>query len=189
MQQTNKRIGRQLAHQPSRHPVVGILQSPLYRNHLTDPFLIRVTGFPKPSVLIGQALLHVQHLVTRIDTFNHCKGIEVRFNSGTDLATASIHHIILEIIIIDTTHIGFHMTGARIHRHEAGTQETLMIADRIQRRHRRVYSTSPTEHTHLDRFVKGSLYLFLTRSRLLHGTVPICLVHSMHKDRINLALT
>ena len=81
------------------------------------------------------------------------------------------------------------MTGARLHRHESGSQETLVVANRVHRREQRVDRAIPAEHPHLHRLLKLLAHLLLAHALLLHRPITIRLVHGPHQHRINLTGT
>ena len=189
MKQTHESIRRHLAHQPCRHPVIRILQSPLNRNTFTNPLGTGITRSPGDTILVKICILYMHHFVAWTKTFNHRQRIEERLDSRTDLTASAIHHIILKVIIINTTHISLHITITRIHRHKAGTQEAFMVTDRVHRRHDRIDRSVPGEYTHIDRCIEHFAYLIFLLPCLFHSPVTVSLMHGTHHNRIHFTRT
>ena len=117
------------------------------------------------------------YLITRRKIIFHGKRIQIWFDSRTDL-TATYHcHIILEIYIIRSAHISLHVPVQRIHWHKSGSQERLIITDWINGCHNRILSSRPRKHSHFLRCIKSLSDFLLGRSRFIHQTITVSLLH------------
>ena len=117
------------------------------------------------------------YLITRRKIIFHGKRIQIWFDSRTDL-TATYHcHIILEIYIIRSAHISLHVPVQRIHWHKSGSQERLIITDWIHGCHNRILSSRPRKHSHFLRCIKSLSDFLLGRSRFIHQTITVSLLH------------
>ena len=93
----------------------------------------------------------VEHRVARGHAGFHGQGVDERLHGGAHLPASLADVVILEIAVVGTAHIGFHMTGSRLDGHEGRPEEGLVVADGIVRSHHRVPVTGllPGEHAHL----------------------------------------
>ena len=97
-------------------------------------------------------------------------------------------HIILEVVEVRSSHVGFHMTVSGIHRHEARAQEVLIVADRVHRCHHRVHRTIPSEDRHFLWSAEGLVYLGICSPCILHHTIAVRLLLGAVQNAIYLLL-
>ena len=131
--------------------------------------------------------LYIRRHVTWRKTIFHGKCIQEWFNRRTNLSATSRNHIIHEMCVIQTSHIGFHCTRFGIHAHKAGAQETLIVSDRVHWRHHRVDVTMIGENGHLNRTMKGCANLLLTCTLSFHITIALTLIHISIQNRTQLS--
>ena len=138
-------------------------------------FLRTVSRSPCNTVLIEISSLYVSCLVAWRETVFHCKRIQVRFDSRTHLTASHHSHVILEVVIVRSAHICLHISCYRVHRHKSGTQEVLIVFDRVKRSHDSILLTLISKHCHFTRSIE-SLHDFSIRiSRSLHHTATLTL--------------
>ena len=176
VQQVDKLLRIELTHQIGGYPVVRLRQSPLQRDHLSVAAAGGVARCPR---LAGNDVgaLHVGCIVARRKTVLHCERIEIGLDGGAHLAAPRHHHVVHEVCEIETTDVSFHMTGLRVHAHEARTQERLVVANGVHRRHYRVLIATIAEHGHIDLLVERLANLLVGSAGSLHGTITLTLLH------------
>ncbi len=76
------------------------------------------------------------------------------------------------------------MTVERIHSHEAGAKEMLVIEHRVERCHYGIHRASVAEHLHLARGVECLLYLSARCPGLHHIAIPVGILHSIADEMI-----
>ena len=104
------------------------------------------------------------------------------------MATPHHRHIILEIIIVRTTHIRLHMTCQGIHRHKSRPKEEFIIFQRIHRSHNGILLSLVRKYRHFVFSIKRFLYFRFRASGFFHNTITISLFHSPGHDGIHLLL-
>ena len=113
-------------------------QSPFQRHCLSYPYVLVRTS-RRPLVFPdNERLRNIDHLRTRRHARLHRQCIEERFYRGTYLTLALTDIVILEIAVVRSAHVGFDMSGGRLHRHKACTENRLVVADGVVRGHSRV---------------------------------------------------
>ncbi len=88
--------------------------------------------------------------------------------------------------IVQSTHIRLHSTRLRIHAHKTAAQESLVIADRIERTHQRINVAMIGKHGHRNLLAEGIVNLFCRASRLLHLSVALTLGNAAVQDSLDL---
>ena len=138
-------------------------QRPLQRHLLA---VARMAAVARGPSAVG--VLDVAEGGARSHTALHGQGIEEGLDGGSHLATASHHHVILEVVVVDTADIS--LDGARmgIHAHEGRTQKTLIIDNGVDRRHRALIGTMIGEDRHIHWGAEGTDNLLGRGSCLLH---------------------
>ena len=166
----------ELLHQVGGNVVGTVRKAPFEGHGASDPFLaVGTARGPGPASGYLEGLGQVDHLVARGHPFLHGQGVEERLDGGTDLALALTDIVILEVTVVGTAHIGLHMAGARLHRHERGPEYRLVVADGIIRGHRGVDETLVVvgEDPHPDGFGKSLEDLGLRLSGLLENAPAV----------------
>ena len=130
--------------------------------------------------------LHVWRLVAWRRAVLHGQRVEERLDGGSHLSATAHHHVVLEVGEVHAAHVGFHLSGVRVHAHESGAQELLVVAYGVDGRHHRVHVAVVGEHRHVGRRVEGVVYLLLRRAVLLHGDVSLALRHRPCHDGVDL---
>ena len=133
------RLWAELLHQVGRDVVRAVRETPFQCDGLTDPLLlVGASRGPGVAVRKDERLRKVHDLVARSHTLLHRQRVEERFDRRTDLTLALTDIVILEIAVVRSAHVGFDMSGRRLHRHKACTENRLVVADGVVRSHRRV---------------------------------------------------
>ena len=173
-QQLYKLLWVQLAHQISADPVVTLCQTPLQRNHLSIARMVGVAGCPA-SACNDIGLLTVGRHVAGGESVLHRQTVEEWLDGGTHLSASQAHHVVHEVCIVETAHIGFHGSRLGIHAHEARTQETLVVAYGVERTHQGVDVAMIGKDGHLHLLSEGVVYLLGRIACRLHGAVALAL--------------
>ncbi len=172
-------------HQVGRNPVVGLGQSPFQRNHFSVSGAAAVAGCPR---LAGHdiRLLHVRRKVAGRHAVFHGQRIEEGLDGGPDLTAAHSGHVVLEIAVIWSAHVGFHISRAGIHTHESCTQETFVIADRVHRRHDGIHFSVVRKYGHFLWRIECLLDVLFRCAALFHLDVTFALFHRTAHDFFHL---
>ena len=88
--------------------------------------------------------------------------------------------------IVQSSHIRLHGTRLRVHAHETAAQESLVIADGIQRTHHRVDISVIGEHGHRNLLPEGCMDFVSRESILLHLAIALALGHAAVQYHLNL---
>ena len=108
----------------------------------------------------------------------HGERVDKRFHRRPDLSSTGRHHIILEMLEVQTAHIGFHLAGARVHRHHATAQERLHVEHGIERRHEQFFlATVVIKHAQIHLLVEGRHNFLVAHALCLHGAVALSFAH------------
>ena len=116
------------------------------------------------------------------------KGVNEGLDRRADLAFALLGHVVLEVTEIRPSDIGFYEARGRIDRHHRGTHDTLVVQDRVARRHQRVALALVGEHPHVAGFVESGVDLLLARPGVLHLAVTVRITDGMAHDPVALLL-
>ena len=114
------------------------------------------------------------------------KRIQIRLCSRTNLTATKRNHIILEMLVINTTHISLHSTSMSIHTHKTCTQEMFIVYYGIHRSHNRVNITAISENTHFNRCVERFSDFLLCSASFLQSPITICLPHGTGNILLNI---
>ena len=90
--------------------------------------------------------------------------------------------------MVRAAYIRFYMTVTRIHRHEAGTQEELIITYGIHRSHYSIFLTAPTEYRHLFGRIERFPDFRFGSSGSLHDAVAVGQSHGTVQNFVYLFL-
>ena len=175
----------QTTHQISGYPVVTLRQSPFQGNHLPIPGATAVTRSPWLSRHhVGS--LHVRsHIAGRVTVF-HGQAIEERLDGRTHLATAAHHHIIHEMLVFQSSHVGFHRARLGIHAHHTATQELLVITNAVHGRHQRIHVPMVSEYGHVHLRVESLVNFLIAATSLPHHAIALALGLAAIKNRSHL---
>ena len=188
MYKTFQIIGIQFTHEIGRNPVVRVCQPPLHSHHVTNQLFVGITRRPRFSVFINQRVFHVAHFVAGRKTVLHSQCIKERLDGRTYLAASHHGHIVLEVMVVRSAYVCLDMSAARVHGHETGTKEELVVTDGIHRGHNGVFLPFPTEYGHLLRGVEGFLYFSFGGSGFLHEAVAVGQPHGTSQNLVHLLL-
>ena len=119
--------------------------------------------------------LHVGSQRTRCHAVLHSQSVEEGLDGRTHLPAAEHHHVILEMLKVYASHIGFYGSCMGIHAHEGRAEERLIIAYRVYGGHHRVYLTVISEERHFYRCAESTLDVVGRRSLLPHHQVSVAL--------------
>ena len=179
-----------LLHNPRRVVVAAARKSPL--EGVQHPVVLDIAG------LLGRPGRTVGRLNGRRQVGNHRAGRQAQMVDGegvnegldrrADLAFALLGHVVLEVTEIRPSDIGFYEARGRIDRHHRGTHDTLVVEDRVARRHQRVALALIGEHPHVAGFVESGVDLLLARPGVLHLAVTVRITDGMAHDPVALLL-
>ena len=116
--------GVNLTHEVGRCPVARLRKSPNEGYHLPGSCAVGIARCPKRSAHAISTLCIQHERFGCVAVFKR-HDVDKGFHCRTDLSSTGHGHIILEMGIIETAHIGFDKPVARIDRHEPGTQNAL----------------------------------------------------------------
>ena len=116
------------------------------------------------------------------------EGVNEGLDRRADLAFALLGHVVLEVTEVRPSDIGFYEARGRIERHHRGTHDTLVVEDRVARRHQRVALALIGEHPHVAGFVESGVDLLLARPGVLHLAVTVRITDGMAHDPVALLL-
>ena len=171
VQELDEKVRTELAKQISGNPVVTRCQTPLQCHHFSVASTAAISGSPGSTSWYHVCPLLVWSNITRRPSALHCKRVEVGLDGRTDLVLAQRTHIVLEVAVINASHISLHMTRFSVHTHEACAKEGLVVANAVEWRHQGVLVSFRRIDRHLDGCIEGFVNLFIGISSLLHFNV------------------
>ena len=177
--------GIHLAHEVGRGPVARLRESPNEGHHLAGSCTVGIARCPERSAYAVASLRIEHHRLGRVPVFEG-HSIDKRFHCRTDLSASDHSHIILEMSIIETSDISFHITIARIDRNQTGSEEGLVIANGIERCHDRIDIAMVGVDRHGSQGAKGIVNVFLRCARCLHRLISFALAHGSVEDALHL---
>ena len=177
--------GVNLTHEVGRGPVARLRKSPNEGYHLPGSCAVGIARCPKRSAHAISTLC-IQHERFGCVAVFKCHDVDKGFHCRTDLSSTGHGHIILEMGIIETTHIGFDKPVARIDRHEPGTQKRFIIANRIEGRHHSVHIAVVSVDRHRCEGAERIVNFLFARAGGFHGLVAFALAHGTIEDALDL---
>ena len=185
VKQLHQLVGIQAAHQICGYPVVTLCQTPLQRHHLPIPGAAAIARSPW---LAGHHVrsLHVGGDVAGRIAIFHSQAIEKRLNGRTYLAATTHHHVIHEMLIVQSSHVGFHRTRLGIHAHHTAAQELLVITNAVHGRHQRIHVPMVSEYGHVHLRVESLVDFLIAATSLPHHAIALALGLAAIKNRSHL---
>ena len=177
--------GIHLAHEVGRGPVARLRESPNEGHHLAGSCAVGIARCPERSAYAVASLRIEHHRLGRVPIFEG-HGIDKRLHRRADLSASDHTHIVLEMSIIETSYISFHVTIARIDRNQTGSEEGLVIANGIERCHDRIDIAMVGVDRHGSQGAKGIVNVFLRCARCLHRLISFTLAHGFVEDALHL---
>ena len=116
-------------------------KSPFEGDGLSDPDVFICTSRSPFLIAHDKRLRDIDHLGTRAHAGLHREGVEERLDGGTDLALALADIVILEVSVVRSSDVSFHVTGNRLHSYETGTKDGFIISDGVVRSHGSIHVT------------------------------------------------
>ena len=113
------------------------------------------------------------HRARRATVVVHSLGIDKRLDRGANLPAPFRHHVVLEEAEVGASHVGFHISGDRIHRHHGASQERLGVEQRVARGHGGFVVAVVTEQAHRGGRVEIAHNLLLALALLLEHTIAV----------------
>ena len=163
-----------LIHQFRRNPVVRLAKSPFQCHFLA---VARLAAIARRPVAVGA--LHVQDGALRRVAALHRHGIDKGFHRRAHLPAAHGGHVVLEMSVVQSAHIGFHVSRFGVNGYEAGAQEALVIAYGVARRHQRVHFAARRVHRHRHAAVERLFYFRLRSPVGFHLAITVALLHGL----------
>ena len=90
---------------------------------------------------------------------------------------------------INSAHVGFDLPRVRIHAHKTGSEERLVIADGVERRHSGVNLAVVSKHRHVDRCMEGAPDFSIRSPFFLHHAVTLALRNRPRHNLLHLPCT
>ena len=113
-------------------------QSPFESYCLSDPDVLVRTSRSPLIVAHNESLRDIDNLGARRHAGLHREGVEEWLDSRTDLTFALTDIVILEVSVVRSADVSLDLSCHRLHSHESGTEDRLVISDGIVRGHRSV---------------------------------------------------
>ena len=85
----------------------------------------------------------------------------------------------MEMSVVQSAHIGFHVSRFGVNGYEAGAQEALVIAYGVARRHQRVHFAARRVHRHRHAAVERLFYFRLRSPVGFHLAITVALLHGL----------
>ena len=176
-----------LLHNPSRVVVAAICQTPAQRvKFAVVRVAVGLLRRPRRTVvgLDRNGLVHHLRAGCKSQVVNG-KGVDEWFDRRADLSLTLLSQIVLEIAEIGTSDVCFDVSRRGIHRHERGTQNLLVMQNRVARSHRSIAVALVGEDLHSARTLERGIDLLLGNARLVHLIVAIRVAHCVAQNALD----
>ena len=121
----------------------------------------------------------------------HGEGVDVGFDGGAYLSASDHGHVVLEVVVVGASDVGFDVSVVGVHGHESGSEEVFVVADGVHRGEDGVFHllvVLPGEDGHLLGCVEGLADFVFGLALFLHDSVAVGLAHGAVEDVVYLLL-